>query len=123
MHLSTTGHRVSAPESRILVWESKDRYPAIWRTRERLKSPRRRQCDCQSPPARYYSSRPDRNQSWALLRPEVSRAGTYVLRQLQIFGSGRRHRTRPSCKWAKYRRSREILATEKPMLNPPPIIM
>src|SRR5262249_48936290 len=29
MHLSTTGHRVSTLESRILVWESKDRYPAI----------------------------------------------------------------------------------------------
>ena len=32
-----------------------------------LESTRRRPCDCQSPPARYHSSRPDRNQSWALV--------------------------------------------------------
>jgi hypothetical protein len=67
MHINTTGHRASTPESRILASEPKDRYRAIWKTRERLKSTRRRPCDCQSPPARYYSSRPDRNQSWALL--------------------------------------------------------
>ena len=67
VHISTTGHRVSTLESRILAWESKDRYRAIWKTRESLKSTRRRPCDCQSPPARYHSSRPDRNQSWALL--------------------------------------------------------
>jgi hypothetical protein len=64
---STTGHRASTLESRILAWESKDRYRAIWKTRERLKSTRRRPCDCQSPPARYYSSRLDRSPSWALL--------------------------------------------------------
>ena len=67
MHISTTGHRASPPESRILASEPKDRYRAIWKTRERLKSTRRRPCDCQSPPARYYSGRPDRNQPWALL--------------------------------------------------------
>ena len=67
VHISTTGHRASTLESRILAWESKDRYRAIWKTRESLKSTRRRPCDCQSPPARYHSSRPDRNRSWALL--------------------------------------------------------
>src|SRR5262245_56443417 len=67
MHTSTTGHQASILESRILVWESKDRYRAIWKTRERLRSPRRRPCDCQRPPGRYYTSRPDRTQSWALL--------------------------------------------------------
>ena len=67
VHISTTGHRASTLESRILAWGSKDRYRAIWKTRESLKSTRRRPCDCQSPPARYHSSRPDRNQSWALL--------------------------------------------------------
>jgi hypothetical protein len=67
VHITTTGHRVSTLESRILAWESKDRYRTIWKTRERLKSTRRRPCDCQSPPARYYSSRLDRNQTWALL--------------------------------------------------------
>jgi hypothetical protein len=61
------GHRASTLESRILAWESKDRYRAIWKTRESLKSTRCRPRDCQSPPARYHSSRPDRNQSWALL--------------------------------------------------------
>ena len=67
VHISTTGHRVSTLESRILASESKDRYRAIWKTRESLTSTRRRPCDCQSPPARYHSSRTDRNQSWALL--------------------------------------------------------
>src|ERR1700730_6964042 len=66
MHISTTGHRGSTLESRIPAWESKDRYRAISKTRERLKTKRRRPCDCQSPPDRYYSSHPDRSQSWAL---------------------------------------------------------
>jgi hypothetical protein len=63
VHISTSGHRVSALESGILGWGSKDRYPAIWKTPERQKSPRRRPCDCPSPPARYCNSRPDKNPS------------------------------------------------------------